>query len=522
MNDLIGETLLNRYRVDAFVGQGGMAKVYKAWDAKRAAFVAVKLLNEDVAEDYVLLRRFAREGLALKKLEHPNIVRFFGFEETSSLAFLVMEFVEGLTLRRYLRLLRRPLSLGEVLCVVEPICSALHYAHQMRVYHCDVKPANIFIERGGRVVLADFGVARMSESVTTTFSTAGSPAYMSPEQCRGGLIDARTDVYGLGVTTYEMLTLDRPFKGDTEKTTGSRAERVRWEQVHLLPRPPRELNPAVPPEVETVILKALEKDPRRRQQRALAFCRQLSSYGRISAVAQLPEVEGTAAMAQSVQMQAVPQVEPVVPRPVPQARGWGSLPLPLRGVLVAVAAVCIVGLLMLALSDLDSDVDLLLTSAQPAQIASSSPVPTVLSSPAPGHHHVGRWFAYPLDELCGGQPFGNLVFTVESVDILLTGELRFNVSWMWQVTDVERNNCPSGSPVLYSDEGNANMYVTDDLGHRYDHVAVGDGAGKDKLIEPNVAEYGWFLFPPPAEGAGVFAFHDGDAESVVSGIDMRP
>jgi serine/threonine protein kinase len=201
MNDLIGETLLNRYRVDAFVGQGGMAKVYKAWDAKRAAFVAVKLLNEDVAEDYVLLRHFAREGLALKELEHPNIVRFFSFEETSNLAFLVMEFVEGLTLRRYLRLLRRPLSLGEVLCVVEPICSALHYAHQMRVYHCDVKPANIFIERGGRVVLADFGVARMSESVTTTFSTAGSPAYMSPEQCRGGLIDARTDDYGLGVTT---------------------------------------------------------------------------------------------------------------------------------------------------------------------------------------------------------------------------------------------------------------------------------------------------------------------------------
>jgi hypothetical protein len=177
---------------------------------------------------------------------------------------------------------------------------------------------------------------------------------------------------------------------------------------------------------------------------------------------------------------------------------------------------------MLTLPDPGSNMDLLLTSAQPTQIISSSPMPTALSSLAPGHHPAGRWVAYPLDDLCGGQPFGNLVFTVESVDILLTGELRFNVSWMWQVTNVERNNCPSGNPVIYSDEGNANMYVTDDLGHRYDHIAVGDGAGKDKLIKPNVAEYGWFLFPSPAEGAGVFAFHDDDAESVISGIDMRP
>jgi len=494
MSKLVGETLLNRYRVDAFIGQGGMAEVYKAWDTKRAAFVAVKLLNEDMAEDHVFLRRFAREARALEVLEHPHIVRFFGFEEAHGLAFLVMEFIEGVTLRRYLHFLRRPLTLHEALYVIEPVCSALHYAHQMRVYHCDVKPPNIFIERGGRVVLADFGVARMTESSTTTFSTAGTPAYMAPEQCRGGLIDARTDIYSLGITTYEMLTLDRPFKGDTEVTTGSRAERVRWEQSHLPPPPPRRFNPRVPPEAEAVVLKALEKDPRRRQQRALAFCRQLSSSGRVRAVARLPAVKDTATAAPAIRKRAVPQTESAAPRPVPRARGWASLPSPLRGVLVAVAAVLVVGLLVLALT-------------RPLSRR---------------RYPVGRWFAYALNDLCGGQPFGNLVFTIESVDILSTEELRFNVSWMWRVTAVERNNCPSGSPVIYSDEGNVNMYITDDLGRRYDHIAVGDGAGRDKEMAPNVPEQGWFLFPSPIEGVGVFTFHDDDTGSVITSIDLRP
>jgi hypothetical protein len=114
------------------------------------------------------------------------------------------------------------------------------------------------------------------------------------------------------------------------------------------------------------------------------------------------------------------------------------------------------------------------------------------------------------------------VFTVESVDVLHTRELRFNVSWMWKVTDAERDNCPSASPVIYSDEGNANMYVTDELGRRYDHIAVGEGAGEDKLLKPNAAQHGWFLFPTPAADAGVFAFHDEDVGSTISGINLRP
>jgi serine/threonine protein kinase len=291
MERLVGQTLLNRYRVDAFLGRGGMAQVYKAFDMMRAVFVAIKSLNEDLAGDYVFLNRFAKEAQTLETLVHPNIVRFFGFEEAPGLAFLVMEFIEGTTLRRYLHLLQRPLTLPEALYVIRPVCAALHYAHEMGVYHCDIKPANIFIERGGRVVLADFGIARLSESATVTFSTPGTPAYMSPEQCRGEDLDAHTDLYSLGITTYEMLTLDRPFKGDTEGTTGGRGERVRWEQMHLLPPPVRSVSPEVPPIAEVAILRALEKEPERRQPGTLQFYEELSSAGAVRPVSSLPWVE---------------------------------------------------------------------------------------------------------------------------------------------------------------------------------------------------------------------------------------
>jgi serine/threonine protein kinase len=276
-HDLVGHTLLGRYHVAEFLGSGGMAEVYRAWDAKRSVHVALKMLNEDMAEDYVFLRRFAREARVLERLQHPHIVRFFGFEESQRQAFLVMEYIDGVTLRRQLRLLGRPLTLPETLAVLQPVCSALHYAHRMGIYHCDVKPANIFIERGGRVVLGDFGIARLSESATVTFSTPGTPAYMAPEQCQGGEVDARTDVYSLGITAYEMMTLDRPFKGDTEGTTGSRGERVRWEQMNTPPPRPSYVNPGIPPAAEVAILRSLEKEPGRRQQQALDFCQEFSA-----------------------------------------------------------------------------------------------------------------------------------------------------------------------------------------------------------------------------------------------------
>ena len=272
MDNLVGQTLLGRYRLDRFIGRGGMAMVYEAWDSKRAVSVAVKLMHDDLAEDFVFLRRFAREATTLARLKHPHIVRFLGFEEGQGRAFLVMEYVKGVSLRRHLRNLGRPLSLAETLGVLQPVCSALHYAHQLGIYHCDIKPANVFIEEGGRVLLGDFGIARLSETATVTLTTMGTPAYMSPEQCRGGIrLDGRTDIYSLGISTYELLTLDRPFKGEIAQTEGTIYERVRWEQIFSAPPSPRLVNPDLPIGVEKAVLRALEKDPEQRFQEAMGF-----------------------------------------------------------------------------------------------------------------------------------------------------------------------------------------------------------------------------------------------------------
>ena len=347
MPELVGRTLLNRYRVNAFLGRGGMAEVYKAWDANRSVYIALKVLNEDFAEDYVFLRRFAREAQALELLQHPHIVRFFGFEESRGLAFLVMEYIDGITLRRQLRLLERPLALPEALAALEPVCSALHYAHGMGIYHCDVKPANIFIERGGRVVLGDFGIARLSESATVTFSTPGTPAYMSPEQCRGESLVAQTDVYSLGITTYEMLTLDRPFKGDIEGTTGSRGERVRWEQLNVLPPRPRSANPGIPPAAEATILRALEKEPAQRQQGALEFYRDLSGAGAGQPAGSMPWIAKPEAPS------PVPPQPPPTPPPGPREERAGiRKALPAMGVGAVVVGIVTVLICLAVLTSL--------------------------------------------------------------------------------------------------------------------------------------------------------------------------
>jgi len=265
MADLTGSTLLNRYRVDEFLGKGGMADVYKVWDEQRAAFLAMKVLYADLAEDKVFLRRFKREAQTLAKLQHPNIVRFYGLEQTDDLTFILMDYVEGTTLRKEIYRAKEPLSPPRVLEVMQPVCSALHYAHQSGIVHCDIKPANIMIHKSGKVLVSDFGIARMTESATATMVGAGTPAYMAPEQARGENPTPQTDIYTLGIVLFEMLTGgERPFTGEHARTTGSTSEKVRWEQMHLKPPAPRKLNPAISTDLEAVVLKCLTKEPAER------------------------------------------------------------------------------------------------------------------------------------------------------------------------------------------------------------------------------------------------------------------
>ena len=155
MANLIGKTLAKRYRVDASLGRGGMAEVYKVWDQQRAAYLALKVLREDLAEDKVFIRRFKREAQTLARLQHPNIVRFYGLDEDQDeqLVFMLMDYIEGTTLRKEIYKSKQPFSAERVLEIMRPVCSALYYAHNQGIVHCDVKPGNIMIDTQGRILI---------------------------------------------------------------------------------------------------------------------------------------------------------------------------------------------------------------------------------------------------------------------------------------------------------------------------------------------------------------------------------
>ncbi len=261
------ETVLsNRYRIENHLGSGGMSDVYMVWDEQRSTFLAMKVLRADLAEDRVFIRRFKREGENLSRLQHPNIVRYYEMEKDGDLVFLLMDYVEGISLRTEISRKDKPFTSERILEIIRPVCSALHYAHQKNMVHCDVKPANIMIEKSGRILLADFGIARQAEGATTTTMVgAGTPAYMAPEQAQGEDPTPRTDIYALGIVLYEMLTGgERPFTGEMATITGTTGEKVRWEQVNLKPMSPRRFNPQISDELEAVVMKCLEKEPRQR------------------------------------------------------------------------------------------------------------------------------------------------------------------------------------------------------------------------------------------------------------------
>ncbi|MHB0877678.1 MAG: protein kinase domain-containing protein [Anaerolineae bacterium] len=258
-----GTVLRDRYRLERLLGRGGMADVYLAFDLRRQVHIAVKLLREDLAEDPEFLQRFQREAEALARLDHPYIVRFYSFERQRPLAFIVMDYVPGTTLRTRLMEAGGPLPAAEVTQVVRQIGSALQYAHNEGFIHRDIKPGNIMLRTDGTALLSDFGIARAMAAMTMTMAPLGTPAYMSPEQILGQEADPRTDVYCLGVVMYEMVTGRRPFAGDSGTGTMS-ADRVRAEHLHAPPKDPRSLNPGLPTAAAQVILRALAKNPAQR------------------------------------------------------------------------------------------------------------------------------------------------------------------------------------------------------------------------------------------------------------------
>ncbi len=265
MTELIGKTITGRYSVISFLGSGGMSTVYKVWDNMRSVNLAMKVLQADLAEDKVFLQRFKQEAQILAILQHPNIVRFYGIGESENLVFMLMEYVEGTTLRQEIFGAKKPLTNERILEIMKPTCTALHYAHSLGFVHLDIKPANIMINKSGNLFISDFGISRLTESTIGTFVGAGTPAYMSPEQIMGENPTPQSDIYALGIALFEMLTGgERPFTGENAKVTGTTSEKIRWEQLHLSPPRPSAFNPTVMANIDVIVLKCLEKIPSNR------------------------------------------------------------------------------------------------------------------------------------------------------------------------------------------------------------------------------------------------------------------
>ena len=246
-----------RYKVISRVGSGGMADVYLAEDQLLGRQVAVKLLHHHFAEDQEFVERFRREASSAAGLSHQNIVGIFDRGEWEGTYYIAMEYVAGRSLKTIVRE-QGPLDPAQAIDIVIQILRGARFAHRRGVVHRDLKPHNVIIDEEGRARVTDFGIARAGASdMTLTGSIMGTAQYLSPEQAQGYMVSGASDLYSIGVILYELLTGVVPFDGET-------AVAIAFKQVSAQPRPPSEVNPAVPPALDAVVLRALAKDPAQR------------------------------------------------------------------------------------------------------------------------------------------------------------------------------------------------------------------------------------------------------------------
>ena len=271
MDKYIGKKLDGRYEIRELIGVGGMANVYKAYDVLENRVVAVKILREEYMNNDEFMRRFRNESRAISLLDHPNIVKVYDVIFSNRIQSIVMEYIDGITLKDYIEQ-EHVLRWKEALHFTVQILRALQHAHDKGIVHRDIKPQNIMLLSDGTIKITDFGIARFSRSSTKTITdkAIGSVHYISPEQASGAFTDARSDIYSVGVMMFEMLTGKLPFEADTLVS-------VAVKQIQSQPALPRSINPDIP-EGCRIVMRAMQKDADKRYQSAAEMLHDIDEF----------------------------------------------------------------------------------------------------------------------------------------------------------------------------------------------------------------------------------------------------
>jgi beta-lactam-binding protein with PASTA domain/predicted Ser/Thr protein kinase len=326
-----------RYRLLHRVGSGGMADVWCAEDQQLGRRVALKLLHRQFSEDPEFVERFKREASAAASLQHPHVVAVYDRGEWDGTYYIAMEFLEGRSLKQVVRE-EGPLDLLRAIDLVVQILRAARFAHQRGIVHRDIKPHNVIVDDEGRAKVTDFGIARAGASdMTETGSIMGTAQYLSPEQAQGLAVSPQSDLYAIGIVLYELITARVPFDGESAVT-------IALKQVAEAPVPPSSYNPAVPPELDAVVLRALEKDPGARFISAEEFIGALEGVAdRIASGAAVgPGTVAFGAVAGELPPTVPPAVEPPTEAPIREPRRW-------PWIVAAIALICIaIGLIVFA------------------------------------------------------------------------------------------------------------------------------------------------------------------------------
>lgn len=388
MSFTIGENV-GRYRITEQLGQGGMATVYRAYDANLDRYVAIKVLHQAFNEDPAFLTRFKREAQIVARLRHPHLVTIHEFAEHQNRPYLVMEFVEGETLKAHLK--NAEYTLNDTLNIMRPVCAALAYAHETGILHRDIKPSNILIDTRGTPYITDFGLARMVQAGESTLSQdmmLGTPQYISPEQAQGIRdLGPETDIYSLGIVLYQMIVGRVPFSADTPYA-------IVHDHIYKPLPLPSSVNPNVPAEIERVLLKTLAKEPQDRYNTATALIEDLESS--IASVGIADESLASHAAAEDAMRPtgtpAIPAVRSQNTDFTPTATPTGTTPKSKRGRaslwviggLGAFVCICVVALFVMvsALADPDLQADISVTTPPPTVAPSVATIPDLAPSEA--------------------------------------------------------------------------------------------------------------------------------------------